>query len=254
MPNQLKFILPDRAVIEQAAQGEKSYAIFNYYGRGPITKAKLHRFHRALKLGATVQTRRVIDMGVADGVLLPTLAHHYDHVAAIDIHEEILQRSRRLVDSLGLKNIDVVNSSDISTDQLRQRLGGGYGLMYLLETLEHVGSQPDIWGSKIAFLKDCFALLEPDGRIIISVPKMVGFPLLIKNVLQRGLGVGYDSLTWGQVLKSTFLKNTDDLEPHWNGGHKGFNHIKLERHLHQHFTVHHQSSSSITVFYVIGRK
>jgi len=126
--------------------------------------------------------------------------------------------------------------------------------MFLLETLEHVGKQPDIWASKVAFLRDCFSLLGPNGRIIVTVPKMVGGILLFKNLVQRCLGRGYDAMPLRDLLRSSFLKDTDRLEPLWNGGHVGFNHLKLDAHLQKHFTVHHRSESLISVFYVLGQE
>jgi 2-polyprenyl-3-methyl-5-hydroxy-6-metoxy-1,4-benzoquinol methylase len=250
-----EFILPDRAAVQRAAEGDAmySYAIYNYYGRGPIAAAKRRRFRRALEIGAAVRAGRVIDMGCADGLLIPSLARAYRHVAAIDVNPELVARSQRLARAVEADNVTTLCSAGLSTDELRAAIGPGYRLMFLLETLEHVGSQPDIWGSKVAFLRDCFSLMEPDGQIVISVPKMVGLSVLFKNVLQRTLRLGHDALTWRQLWRSAVLKDTDELEPLWDGHHVGFNHLKLDRHLQQSFTVHHRSESVISVFYRIGR-
>ena len=248
-----EFILPDRSLVEDAAMGAQSYAIFNYYGKGLIAAVKRRRFQRALALGATVHAHRVIDMGCADGILLPSLAQYYDHVAAVDIDQDFVTRSERLVRAIGLNNVRVYCNADLGVDQLREHLGGGYQMMYLLETLEHIGNLPDIWASKIAFLNDCFALIESGGRIVISVPKMVGMIILLKNLVQRIFGLGHDSLTWRQLLRSAFLKNTDDLEPLWEGHHEGFNHLKLERHLERSFQIHERRESLVSVFYLLGR-
>jgi 2-polyprenyl-3-methyl-5-hydroxy-6-metoxy-1,4-benzoquinol methylase len=249
-----QFILPVRAVIERVAGGGPSYAIYNYYGNGPIASAKRKRFQRALALGATANADRAIDMGCADGLLLPSLSKHYKQVVAIDVHEEAVARSKRLAESLALDNVRVLCGAATPFDALREAIGPGYGVMYLLETLEHVGEQPDIWGTKVSFLHDCFSLLGPDGRIVISVPKMVGMIMLFKNALQRSLRLGHDQLTWKQLLRSAILKNTDDLEPLWDGHHVGFNHLKLDEHLRRSFIVHHRSESAISVFYVLGRR
>ncbi len=139
-------------------------------------------------------------------------------------------------------------------ETVKQKVGGDYQLMFLLETLEHVGRQPDMWPSKMAFLDQCFSLLEADGQIVISVPKMVGMIMLFKNVLQRVLGLGHDPLTWRQLLRSSLWKDTDALEPLWHGHHVGFNHLKLDRHLQRSFVIYERVESAISVFYRIGRR
>lgn len=248
-----EFVLPDRSAIEHAAVGATSYAIYNYYGRGPIASAKRARFRRALALGAKANADRVIDMGCADGILLPSLSKYYQHVVAIDRSQEFVERSLRLVQALKLPNVKVLCSAGISTNELCGRIGTGFRLMFLLETIEHVGVQPNIWESKIAFLQDCFALLEPEGQIVISVPKMVGMIMLFKNLLQRSLRLGHDNLTYRQLFRSAVWRDTDDLEPLWDGHHVGFNHLKLDHHLARAFVIHERSESAISVFYRISR-
>lgn len=249
-----RFVLPDCAAVERAAAGGTSYAIYNYYGSGPIAAAKRKRFQKAIDLGASVDAKRVIDMGCADGLLLPTLSKHYEHVAAIDVNKEFVERSKRLAEEAKLTNVQVLSNRDRSIDDVRGEIGSGYRVMFVLETLEHVGSQPDMWGTKIQFLNECFTLLEADGKIVISVPKMVGMVMLFKNLLQRSLRIGYDQMTYRQLLKSAFLKNTDELEPLWDGHHVGFNHLKLDKHLAQAFKVDRRDESAISVFYLISKK
>ena len=57
-----------------------------------------------------------------------------------------------------------------------------------------------------------------------------------------------------QLLRSSFFKDTDELEPLWTGGHVGFNHVKLDEHLRKDFVVDHRSESLISVFYVLGQR
>jgi len=250
-----RFILPDRSVLQAAAdEGAKyAYGIYNYYGWGLIAAAKRRRFQRALNLASAEPAQRVIDMGAADGILLPTLSRHYQEVVAIDYDPTFVERSQQLVDATGLSNVRLLCNNGVALEALREQVGSGFSLMFLLETLEHAGSQADIWGSKIDFLNDCFALLNREGRIIISVPKMVGLIVLFKNLLQRCLRLGHDPLTFRQLFKSAFLCDTEELEPLWDGHHLGFNHLKLGQRLKAHFEIRHRSESLISVFYVLGR-
>jgi len=252
------FVLPSREAMLQASAADEhsygGYSLFNYYGNGPISRAKRKRFEHALQLAQHRPGGRVIDMGTADGIILPSLSAHYEHVAAIDVDPNHVKTCQRLVDGLRLPNVQVLCNAALTTSQVREQIGSGYQTMFLLETLEHVGAQPDMWGTKMDFLQQCFELLEPDGRIIISVPKMVGPVLLIKNMLQRALRLYPDQIPIKQLLKSSFLYNTDELEPLWDGHHVGFNHLKLDQRLVKQFEVKHRSESLISVFYLITRK
>jgi 2-polyprenyl-3-methyl-5-hydroxy-6-metoxy-1,4-benzoquinol methylase len=248
------FILPSREVTSAAlAPGDYGYALYNYYGSGPIASAKRRRFEKALRLDRDRFGGAAIDMGTADGILLPSLSRHYQRVAAMDTDPSPIRSCQRLVQALQLDKVDVFCNAKMSTREIRERIGTGYRTMFLLETLEHVGSQPDMWGTKVQFLEECLELLEPDGRIVISVPKMVGPVMLFKNVLQRALRKYPDPIPFKQLIKSSLLYDTEDLEPLWDGHHVGFNHRKLDERLPRSFRVHHRSESLISVFYVIGR-
>ena len=244
------FHLPDREIVEEAAREAHSYAIKNYYGNGPIAHAKRQRFQQALNIART-SAQNVIDMGTGDGVLLP-IAHNYERVVGVDVNQHHIDQSQRLARYLELGNVELICLRGASFDEFRQRVRSNFQLMFLLETLEHVGSQPNMWDSKMAFLRDCFSLLEQNGRALVTVPKMVGMIMLFKNLVERSLGRGHDTMSIRQLLRSSFLKDTNELEPLWTGGHVGFNHLKLDVHLRKHFTVHHRSESLISVFYVFG--
>jgi 2-polyprenyl-3-methyl-5-hydroxy-6-metoxy-1,4-benzoquinol methylase len=249
------FILPPRSILDDDVEhGGMGYSLYNYYGSGPVARAKRARFERALRIGRGQNGGRAIDMGCADGLLIPSLARHYERVAAIDRDRVAMDTAQRLVDRLSLPNVTLLCSDGMGFAEIRDHIGTGYGTMYLLETLEHVGEQPDMWGSKMAFLEECFSLLEPGGTIVISVPKMVGPIILFKNLLQRTMFKYHDSLPPKQLLKSAFLYNTDDLEPLWEGSHVGFNHRKLERHLRDRFNVRYRAESLISAFYVLARR
>ena len=58
-------------------------------------------------------------------------------------------------------------------------------------------------------------------------------------------------MSFKQLFKSSVLRSTDDLEPLWDRGHVGFNHLKLDRHLAANFVVIQRKESLISVFYVL---
>lgn len=250
----MKLNLPSRTSFQEAS-GEYSYGLHNYFGRGPVSWLKRQRFQTALNLANGTRPRSTIDMGCADGVLIPTLAGEYEHVFAIDISPAHVQQCEHLVRQCELSNVTVICNQDLDFSELKQQIGTGINALWLLETLEHVGRQPDIWESKLAFLQDCFSLLDDDGFIVISVPKMVGGSFLVKYLLQNYvMGVRHDRMTLRHLFNSAFLKNTDALEPAWQGGHVGFNHLKLDTLLYKNFNVKRRKETLISCLYLITRR
>jgi 2-polyprenyl-3-methyl-5-hydroxy-6-metoxy-1,4-benzoquinol methylase len=242
-------VVPDAALLGH----EHVYMLKNYMGRGPVVGVKRARFERALALAGrhAPGARTVIDMGSADGVFLPSLSRWYERVSAVDYTPAYAEAAERLARAMHLDNVRVHCNRDMGTAELLERIGGPHDLMYCLETMEHVGSQPDMWGTKVAFLRECFRLLRPGACIIISVPKMTGPGMLLKHTVQRVTRRGHDELTWGEVLRSSLLYQTEHLEPRWDGHHVGFNHAKLTRHLREHFNLVDRSESIVSAFYVV---
>ena len=155
-------------------------------------------------------------MGCADGVLLATLADEYDDVFAIDISPMFVKQCEQLVRECELNNVTVICNQGLEPSELANRIGTGVKILWLLETLEHVGSQANMWDSKLEFLQSCFHLLDDDRHIVISVPKMVGLSFLIKYLVQNYvLGVKHDKMAFKNLMSSVVFKNTDKLEPMW---------------------------------------
>lgn len=251
-PQTIPFVLPTPEVLKKA---KAKYAIRNYGSNGLSQKFKRRRFLTALELAGQPRGHGVIDMGCCDGILLPSLAPHFKKVVGIDYHPTFAERSRLLAEASGLCNVSIVCNQEKKTAEIRDEIGGGFQLMFLLETLEHVGQQPNMWGTKKTFLDECFELLDPsvDSRIIASVPKMVGLGFMVKHVIQMARGVRDDHMPILDVVRSGFLKNTDNLEERWNGGHVGFNHLKLEALLSQHFKIANKVENPFSSFYEIRR-
>ena len=243
--------LPGRAVV---AQGDRLYTSNNFYKKRIGSMLRTGRLRHVLKLAGGFPARRVIDMGCADGLLLPTLSANYEQVAGIDAERRHVTHAERLAEIFKLKNVSVLCNQALTFEQVRRQVGSQWDLMFLLEIIEHVGKQPNMWDGKIRFINGCFPLLMPDAKIIASVPNMVGMSLLIKQVGKRCIGVRYDRMTLGQLMRSAFLKDTDKLEAQWDGHHLGFNHHKLEAHCRTHFDVLHREESLSNAYFVLGRR
>jgi len=245
------FTLPPAEAMARGSSGY-TYALFNYYGSGPIPAAKRARFSKALWLLRDTFGGAVIDMGCADGVLLPSLCRHYKRVVAVDICAEMLDQARHMARNLSLP-VTFIHSEGMAWAELRERIGGGFNAMTCLETMEHVGRQPDPWGSKAKFAAGALSLLEPCGKMVVSVPKMVGPMFLVKQCIQRVKGPYHDRMSVGQMLRSAFLYDTSALEPLWNGGHVGFNHMKMEAALSPRVEIVERRQSLIAMFYVLRK-
>ena len=272
MPAPPYFVRPMDSVFSDPAQGTyhgaaHTYTQYNYLGKGPIARAKRARFEWALRAylagprraagpATPPATGVALDMGCADGVLLPSLARHFDRVVGVDIHEGMLATAGELVRRMGLGNVRLVCSRDLSVDQVRAAADGDLpaDVAFVLETLEHVGTPGgDAYADRVAFVTDLLALLKPDGRVIVSVPRMVGLRFLFKHLLQVALRIPTEPVPMADVLRAGLLRDTDRLEPTWTRGHRGFNDEKLSRGLRASFTVHREFTTAISRFFVLGR-
>lgn len=99
----------------------------------------------------------------------------------------------------------------------------------------------------------CAAALEPGGVVVISVPKMVGMPYLLKYGIQSLLRLPHEHQDTRALLRAGLWKDTSATEPQWSGGHLGFNNAKLERYLHKRFRIARKRDFLFSEFYVIRK-
>jgi len=232
----------------------RSYSHYNYLRPGLIQTLKRSRFQKALALAEPYLGRgAALDLGCADGILLPSLSKHFQHVIAVDHDASLLDVARSLVQSVPLANVTLICNAGMSFDELRSRIGRPCRVTFILETLEHVGSQPRLYESKTEFVDDLFTLMEEDGVIIASVPRMVGFRFLTKYLIQTSLGMPTEKMKFPDLMRAAFLCDTSRIESEWNGSVYGFNHLRLTEALRRHFNVE-VFGSLTSVFYRIRRR
>jgi 2-polyprenyl-3-methyl-5-hydroxy-6-metoxy-1,4-benzoquinol methylase len=232
----------------------RSYSHYNYLRPGLIQTLKRSRFEKALALAKPFMGRgTALDFGCADGILLPSLARYFDQVLGVDHDQSSLSVAQSLVDANPLPNVKLICNADMSFEALREKVDRPFRVAFVLETLEHVGSLPNLYQSKADFLKSIFSLMEPDGIIIASVPRMVGVRFLIKYLIQTSLRIPTEKHQFGDLMRSSFLRDTSRLEPQWAGSHYGFNHLRLNEALKNEFETE-VFGSLTSVFYRIRRK
>ncbi len=251
------FIIPPASIYEDKAttpgKDNITYTAYNYLGSGIVPSIKRNHFEVALRLTNNFFHKcDVIDFGCADGAFIPSLAKYFNHVVAIDIRRESIEICSNLVSELSLNNVTLFCNDKITIDDIRSRIGRSSHILYLLETLEHIGDKSDLFGSKIDFLTQLFTLLDDDGIIVISVPKMIGIPFLLQRLGLRIFRSIRDPISIINLAKSV-LGNTTALEWEWSGGHLGFNHKKLEILLRNEFKIVKKKNLLFQVEYVIKK-
>lgn len=236
--------------------GYATYSHYNYLRPGLVSRVKRQRFEQALRLVSHLFGKaNAVDCGCADGIFLPSLAKHFNFVTGFDLLPQDVQTAQRLVAQLKLANTDVFCNEGMSFAQVKARMGDRpHQVLFVLETLEHVGDVNRMYESRCEFLEQLFSLLTPDGLIVASVPKMVGLSFLVKYAAQSAMRMPHEHQTFGQLMRSTFLRDTEALEPHWTGRHNGFNHLKLERAMAERFRIVRRKNMFATAMYVIARK
>lgn len=180
---------------------------------------------RILKEGAPYKL--ALDYGCADGWILRELAREKILAKGIGVDND--PRMLAAAEEAAQGAFD--NLAFFRVQDLLRWCQEGYDLVLCLETLEHV-EKPGV------LLELFYRCLKPGGRLVVSVPIEVGFPLLVKQVVRffanLGGSYGYERYTlpelcWGvlgKVEKITSSSHLDPARPY--KGHKGFHYQHLE--------------------------
>jgi 2-polyprenyl-3-methyl-5-hydroxy-6-metoxy-1,4-benzoquinol methylase len=232
---QKRFVIPPRDVYvgngDDYAPGHATYTSYNYLAAGPMAKIKAAHFEAALDLaGELIGRTGAIDFGCADGVFLPTLDRHFDPVLGIDDAQYMIDTAQALIDRLDLGARALANTG-MSWDELRAAVDRErYGVVFLLETLEHIGTREDMIGTRMAFLRELFGVAAPGAMIVLSVPNMVGIPLAIQRAALWATGSVREPISRGELARAIVLKDVDSLQDRWvRDSHLGFSHRELEQ-------------------------
>jgi len=135
----------------------KTYAEYNYLRPGLASFIKSRHFEVALKLTRQYFHRyNVIDFGCADGVFLPSLAKYFGAVCGIDKNQCFINLAQSLVEQLALNNVKLICNQTLSIEEIRTQISAdpNYQVLFLLETLEHIGQKEALYESKVAFIEE----------------------------------------------------------------------------------------------------
>ena len=218
--------------------GYASYATYNYGEGGLVARIKRAHFDAALELTEHVAgATGAIDFGCADGVFLPSLARRFSPVVAIDDDADMVASAQAVVATLDLP-VEVLCNAGLSLEEVARRLDTErYGVVFLLETLEHIGSPEAMVASRIDFLDRLFSLAAPGATIVVSVPTMVGPPFAVQRAVLALTGAAREPISAAALARAVVLHDVSSLEPAWSRTrHLGFNHRPLERAMRASFT------------------
>lgn len=216
--------------------GHASYATYNYAGNGLVARIKRAHFEAALQLTEHLGGTGAIDFGCADGVFLPTLARRFSPVVGIDDDADMVASAQAVAASLDLP-VRVLCSAGVSLEGLARELDTErFGVVFLLETLEHIGAPEAMVGSRIDFLDGLFSIAAPGATIVVSVPTMVGLPFAVQRAALALTGGAREPISPAAFTRAVVLHDVAPLEPSWSRTrHLGFNHRPLERAMRKRF-------------------
>ena len=258
------FIKPEKAQLDNCTyHGSYWYTDYNYLKPGIQSKIKSRHFEIALKLTSDYfHKSNVIDIGCANGPFLPSLSHYFISVGGIDINQKSLERAKIAVDKQNLNNVSLICSKDKNFSTIKEELGTKkYSIIFLMEVMEHVGNQWEtMYQDKLVFLKEVSKLIDDEGFIVMSVPKMVGisffFQILGQIIFNLDNKKDILNMSLTNILKCILFCDTDNIEHLWVPfyTHMGFNHKKFEKYIKQDFEIWKSKSDYFQQLYVIKNK
>lgn len=181
----------------------------------------------------------VAEIGCGEGYLIPTLSKHFDRVVGIDKSEKMLNSAKKF---FKFANVFYL-VDDIAVPQHLQLIEGKYNWVVCLETLEHI-RQWDV------ALYNMFRMLLPRGRILLSIPVEIGFPLLVKEIARYfsyGKGSGWQ---WDNFIRKV-IGSKSKINRENYGSHMGFDYREVIEYIkkYPHISIKHISFFPINFKY-----
>lgn len=238
------------------AKRYSSYSDYNYLQPGILSFMRARHFEHALRLtSGYFHKANVIDFACADGPFLPSLSEYFKNVVAIDNNSTFIKLASEVAKKMHLSNVELICNADLTMDVLKSKMPAQkYHILYLLETLEHIGDISAPWDSRAKFLTDLFGLIEKNGIIVVSVPNVVGIPFLLQRVGLFLLKQQREPISMADILRVSLFNDTSNLEKQRHGGHLGFNHKRLEKRLKKDFKIIRKKNLIFQVIYILAAR
>jgi len=229
----------------------RTYSEYNYLRPGPISWIKRGHFRKALRLTTDhPENCSVIDFGCGDGFFIPTLAKRFRKVVGIDKSRKMVELCSFLIKEMDIENAELICSENMTVREVKSKLGMKSDIVFLLETLEHIGEPGRLYESQLDFLRE---LAELSDTIVFSIPKMVGFPLILQRVGLWAFRMNREPISLRTLLRAGFLRDNSELEKSWHGGHLGFDYRELEKCISDEFRIAKKASGFFQNVYVLEK-
>lgn len=215
-----------------------------------ISFSHRRRFEIGVKLARQFANKKVLDYGCGDGTFLALLMQSScvpAEAVGADLDPRSLQNCQ--VRFQQLYNLQFVLIADLESTQHTH----AYDAIVCMEVLEHVFD--------LDAVLDAFArLLKPQGKLLISVPVEIGWPLLVKQIVRRIAGwrrlgdyCWMPSYSWRELLASLFAGSQQHMkrrilknpEGTFFYDHYGFNWKVLKQLLSERFQLLQMSNSPL---------
>lgn len=184
--------------------------------------SRLIRWHHnahirhAVAAGELGEGHRILDLGCADGPLLPFLRGRIRGLVALDVVKVYLDRAAEFA-----RAEDVGPCAFVQGVAERLPLpSASVDRVFCLETLEHCEDQAKA-------VTEIRRVLSPGGLAVVSVPVEIGPPLLVKHGLRRLLGYPMEPWTFRELMQAGFCRSVRGI-PHQRK-HRGFDYRNVVR-------------------------
>ena len=154
-------------------------------------------FIYSLKKAEFNDSSQILDIGCSDGPFLPTLNYYAKKIIAIDISEELIEKSKKLTDTM-LSNSKKINlmASDGLALPFRDEC---FNIVFCLEVLEHVKNPGKV-------IEEVFRILRKSGVFICTIPVEIGPSLLIREIIGKITKFNRPHYSKKELIRNTLFK------------------------------------------------
>lgn len=217
-----------------------------------ISWSHRRRFEIGLRILKDLRPQRLLDYGSGDGTFIALACEtpwRPPYVLGAELETSVLDDCRTRLRSI--PQVEFCLISELAREERRAT----FDAVVCMEVLEHVTHLDEV-------LSQMEYVLEPGGRLIISVPVEVGLPLIVKQAVRRIAGwrnLGHykfnSAYTGSEMLKSICAGDRQHivrpLYAHPDGStfhdHKGFNWRCLRKLLEERFVIERTDSSPLSM-------
>ncbi len=174
----------------------------------------------------------IIDLGCADGPLLPNVNQYGKFNIGIDLNLDYLEYARNLINyhEFPLLKTALINAEGKKLPIKNESID----TVICLEVFEHV---PKV----LNLINEIKRILKYDGELIYSLPIEIGFSLLFRDLIGRILSFPRDSYNLRELIRNGILKKPNTQRIYYPQtriySHKNFDYRILQNYIKNNFKI-----------------